>query len=59
MRMAVGLLFVVISDSLAGVVVWALMQSLGEVTTLFPIHGGFIEVSHESLVRMRPMRPSC
>jgi amino acid transporter len=25
--------------------VWALMQSIGEVTTMFPIAGGFIEVS--------------
>lgn len=26
-----------------GFVVWALMQSIGEVTTMFPIAGGFIE----------------
>ncbi|PYH81908.1 AAT family amino acid transporter, variant [Aspergillus uvarum CBS 121591] len=28
---------------LVGFIVWALMQSLGEVTTMFPIAGGFIE----------------
>ena len=30
---------------------WALMQSIGEVTTMFPIAGGFIEVraSHACL----------
>ena len=28
-----------------GFMVWALMQSIGEVTTMFPIAGGFIEVS--------------
>jgi amino acid transporter len=27
--------------------VWALMQSIGEVTTMFPIAGGFIEVRFE------------
>jgi hypothetical protein len=27
-----------------GFIVWALMQSIGEVTTMFPIAGGFIEV---------------
>jgi amino acid permease len=23
---------------------WILMQSVGEVATLFPVHGGFVEV---------------
>lgn len=23
---------------------WMLMQSVGEVATLFPVHGGFVEV---------------
>jgi hypothetical protein len=29
---------------LIGFIVWALMQSVGEVTTMFPIAGGFVEV---------------
>lgn len=29
--------------------VWALMQSIGEVTTMFPIAGGFIEVGGHSV----------
>ena len=32
------------AESLLGFSVWALMQSIGEVTTMFPIAGGFIEV---------------
>lgn len=24
---------------------WILMQSVGEIATLFPVHGGFVEVS--------------
>ncbi|OAP62384.1 hypothetical protein AYL99_04587 [Fonsecaea erecta] len=28
---------------LSGISVWVLMQSVGEMTTLFPIHGGFVE----------------
>jgi amino acid transporter len=31
---------------LIGFIVWALMQSVGEVTTMFPIAGGFVEVRH-------------
>jgi amino acid permease len=30
-----------------GIMVWALMQSIGEVTTMFPVAGGFIEVSED------------
>jgi len=33
------------ADGVPGFAVWALMQSVGEVTTMFPIAGGFIEVS--------------
>ncbi|KIX03054.1 uncharacterized protein Z518_06604 [Rhinocladiella mackenziei CBS 650.93] len=29
--------------AIVGVSVWILMQSVGELTTLFPIHGGFVE----------------
>lgn len=25
---------------------WILMQSVGEVATLFPVHGGFVEVRY-------------
>lgn len=32
------------TDAFPGFVVWALMQSIGEVTTMFPVAGGFIEV---------------
>jgi amino acid transporter len=32
------------ADIVLGWSVWALMQSIGEVTTMFPIAGGFIEV---------------
>ncbi|OQU97069.1 hypothetical protein CLAIMM_03070 [Cladophialophora immunda] len=28
---------------IVGISVWVLMQSVGEMTTLFPIHGGFVE----------------
>ncbi|EXJ78582.1 hypothetical protein A1O1_08983 [Capronia coronata CBS 617.96] len=28
---------------IVGISVWVLMQSVGELTTLFPIHGGFVE----------------
>lgn len=28
----------------SGISVWILMQEIGEMTTLFPIHGGFVEV---------------
>lgn len=28
---------------IVGISVWFLMQSVGEMTTLFPIHGGFVE----------------
>jgi amino acid permease len=38
-----GPLGALLGFSIVGVAVWSLMQSLGEVTTLFPIHGGFIE----------------
>jgi amino acid permease len=34
-----------IGFGIVGFMVWALMQSVGEVTTMFPIAGGFIEVS--------------
>jgi hypothetical protein len=27
-----------------GASMWILMQSVGEVATLFPVHGGFVEV---------------
>ena len=33
------------ADNLIRFMIWALMQSIGEVTTMFPIAGGFIEVS--------------
>jgi amino acid transporter len=32
-------------DQRIGASVWILMQSVGEVATLFPVHGGFVEVS--------------
>lgn len=32
------------ADWTAGASMWILMQSVGEVATLFPIHGGFVEV---------------
>lgn len=35
--------------------VWALMQSVGEVTTMFPIAGGFIEVRPLFLVSSVPI----
>lgn len=28
---------------LIGIAVWVLMQCVGEVTAMFPVHGGFIE----------------
>ena len=28
---------------------WILMQSVGEVATLFPVHGGFVEVRNPNL----------
>ncbi|KAI5480380.1 Amino acid/polyamine transporter I [Pseudohyphozyma bogoriensis] len=39
----VGPVGALICFGVVGVIVWVLMQSLGEVTTLFPIHGGFVE----------------
>jgi amino acid transporter len=38
-----GPLGALLGFAIVGLAVWALMQSLGEVTTLFPIHGGFVE----------------
>ena len=38
-----GPLGALIGFSITGFVVWAMMQSVGEVTTMFPIPGGFIE----------------
>lgn len=33
------------ADWNTGASMWILMQSVGEVATLFPVHGGFVEVS--------------
>ncbi|KAJ5520828.1 hypothetical protein N7463_001281 [Penicillium fimorum] len=38
-----GPLGLLIGFSIVGVSVWVLMQSVGEVATLFPVHGGFVE----------------
>lgn len=38
-----GPLGALIGFGIVGFIVWALMQSVGEVTTMFPIAGGFIE----------------
>ncbi|KAN0090016.1 putative arginine permease [Hyaloscypha variabilis] len=38
-----GPLGALIGFGIVGFIVWALMQSIGEVTTMFPIAGGFIE----------------
>ncbi|KAJ5935420.1 hypothetical protein N7466_004967 [Penicillium verhagenii] len=38
-----GPLGLLIGFSLVGLSVWILMQSVGEVATLFPLHGGFVE----------------
>ncbi|KAF4628030.1 hypothetical protein G7Y89_g10120 [Cudoniella acicularis] len=38
-----GPLGLFIGFGLIGIAVWILMQSVGEVTTMFPVHGGFIE----------------
>lgn len=40
-----GPLGALLGFSIVGVSVWFLMQSVGEITTLFPIHGGFVEVN--------------
>lgn len=44
----VGPVGALLSFSIVGAIVWVLMQSLGEVTTLFPIHGGFVEVKQDA-----------
>ncbi len=44
-----------VADDDGGWIVWALMQSVGEVTTMFPIAGGFIEVSPLSFLLLTPV----
>lgn len=39
-----GPLGVLIGFVITGISMWILMQSVGEVATLFPVHGGFVEV---------------
>lgn len=39
-----GPLGVMIAFVVTGISMWVLMQSVGEVATLFPVHGGFVEV---------------
>ncbi|KAJ5351250.1 hypothetical protein N7452_000224 [Penicillium brevicompactum] len=38
-----GPLGLLVGFSIVGVSMWILMQSVGEVATLFPVHGGFVE----------------
>lgn len=38
-------MFELTSLGMKGASVWILMQSVGEVATLFPVHGGFVEVN--------------
>ncbi|KAJ5603285.1 hypothetical protein N7537_006241 [Penicillium hordei] len=38
-----GPLGLLIGFSIVGASVWILMQSVGEIATLFPVHGGFVE----------------
>ncbi|CAI7636515.1 unnamed protein product [Penicillium glandicola] len=38
-----GPLGLLIGFTIVGISVWILMQSVGEVATLFPVHGGFVE----------------
>lgn len=42
--------------AILGFMVWALMQSVGEVTTMFPIAGGFIEVCSNDRAPMSKCR---
>jgi amino acid permease len=42
---ASGPLGVLVCFVITGISMWILMQSVGEVATLFPVHGGFVEVS--------------
>lgn len=39
-----GPLGVLIGFVITGISMWILMQSVGEIATLFPVHGGFVEV---------------